>query len=71
MLLGRTIFEDVADAVGLNNPAIVEKDYFIVQLLQLVKNIELPHHDIVFSGGTALAGVHQKKANTAFLKLND
>jgi predicted nucleotidyltransferase component of viral defense system len=50
-----SLFADVADAIGLSNPAIVEKDYYVVQLLQLINEINPPLHDIVFSGGTALA----------------
>lgn len=50
-----SLFADVADAIGLSNPAIVEKDYYVVQLLQLINEIAPPLHDIVFSGGTALA----------------
>lgn len=55
MKLDSSLFADVADAIGLSNPAIVEKDYYIVQLLQLISSIELEYHQIVFSGGTALA----------------
>lgn len=50
-----SLFVDVADALGLGNPAIVEKDYYAVQLLKLIAPLNLPHHQIVFSGGTALA----------------
>jgi predicted nucleotidyltransferase component of viral defense system len=53
--LDSSLFADVADAIGLGNPAIVEKDYYVVQLLQLISELELEHHQIVFSGGTALA----------------
>lgn len=53
--LDSSLFADVADAIGLGNPAIVEKDYYVVQLLQLINEINPPLHDIVFSGGTALA----------------
>lgn len=53
--LDSTLFVDVADAIGLGNPAIVEKDYYVVQLLQLISALELEYHQIVFSGGTALA----------------
>ena len=55
MLLDSTLFADVADALGLSNPTIVEKDYYVVQLLQLLQQLETPFHQIVFSGGTALA----------------
>lgn len=50
-----SLFVDVANALGLGNPAIVEKDYYVVQLLQLISALELEYHQIVFSGGTALA----------------
>lgn len=50
-----SLFVDIADTLGLGNPAIVEKDYYVVQLLQHIANLELEYHDIVFSGGTALA----------------
>jgi hypothetical protein len=51
----RSLFVDVADALGLGNAAIVEKDYYVVQLLQQIASLELRYHQIVFSGGTALA----------------
>lgn len=50
-----SLFVDIAEAIGLGNPAIVEKDYYVVQLLKLISKIELDYHQIVFSGGTALA----------------
>lgn len=50
-----SIFVDIADAIGLGNPAIVEKDYYVVQLLQLISVIEFEYHRLVFTGGTALA----------------
>lgn len=50
-----SLFVDIADTLGLGNPAIVEKDYYVVQLLQHITSLELEYHDIVFSGGTALA----------------
>ncbi|MGI5308134.1 nucleotidyl transferase AbiEii/AbiGii toxin family protein [Rheinheimera sp. WS51] len=55
MKFDSTLFVDIADALGLGNPAIVEKDYYVVQLLQHISALELEYHQIVFSGGTALA----------------
>jgi len=55
MKFDSSLFVDVADALGLGNAAIVEKDYYVVQLLQQIAVLELPYHQIVFSGGTALA----------------
>lgn len=48
-------FQDISDALGLGNPAIIEKDYYVVQLLEILTHIESPMHSLVFSGGTALA----------------
>lgn len=53
--LDSSLFVDVADSIGLGNPAIVEKDYFVVQLLKLISTLEFPYHSAVFSGGTALS----------------
>lgn len=50
-----SLFVDIANALGLGNPAIVEKDYYVVQLLQHIVSLEFEYHNIVFSGGTALA----------------
>lgn len=50
-----SLFEDVADDIGLGNPAIVEKDYYVVQLLKLVSEFQYDYHECVFTGGTALA----------------
>lgn len=50
-----SLFVDIADTLGLGNPAIVEKDYYVVQLLHYIASLEFEYHDIVFSGGTALA----------------
>ncbi len=53
--IDNSLFVDVADAIGLGNPAIVEKDYYVVQLLKLISVLELEYHRFVFTGGTALA----------------
>ena len=50
-----SLFADVADTLGLGNPATVEKDYYVVQLLTLIDKVSTPYHQIIFSGGTALA----------------
>lgn len=51
----QTQFAEVADALGLGNPAIIEKDYWVVQTLQILSQVPFPYHQPVFSGGTALA----------------
>jgi len=65
--LDSSLFADVADAIGLGNPAIVEKDYYVVQLLKLINGLTLPLHRIVFAGGTALAKSSIKTVSPAQL----
>ena len=52
-----SLFSDVADALGIAHPAIVEKDYYAVQLLKLLSTLEIPGYTFVFAGGTCLANV--------------
>lgn len=54
-----SLFSDVADALGIAHPAIVEKDYYAVQLLKLLSTLEIPGYTLVFAGSTCLAKVHQ------------
>lgn len=49
------LFPDVADALGIESVAIVEKDYYIVELLRLVQPLAFDTHQLVFAGGTALS----------------
>ena len=55
MLIDSSLFLDVSDTLGMGNPAIVEKDYYVVALLKLLSEISSDTHSLVFSGGTALA----------------
>ena len=50
---------EVADTFGISHPAIVEKDYYVVQLLKILEPLEIPGYQLVFSGGTCLEKVHQ------------
>ncbi|AWB65923.1 hypothetical protein C2869_05455 [Saccharobesus litoralis] len=36
-MIDSSYFVDVSDALGLGNPTIVEKDYYVVQLLKLLQ----------------------------------
>ncbi|WP_392537588.1 nucleotidyl transferase AbiEii/AbiGii toxin family protein [Legionella sp. 227] len=53
-----TIFADVADALGIEEPVLVEKDYYAIQLLKLLYSINDPEYSIVFAGGTCLSKAH-------------
>jgi hypothetical protein len=55
MPIDSSLFLDVSDALGMGNPAIVEKDYYVVALLKLLSVLSSDTHSLVFSGGTALA----------------
>tara|TARA_R110001583_G_scaffold7158_1_gene35600 strand:+ start:63194 stop:64153 length:960 start_codon:yes stop_codon:yes gene_type:complete len=55
MPIDSSLFLDVSDVLGLGNPAIVEKDYYVVALLKLLSELSSDTHSLVFSGGTALA----------------
>lgn len=50
-----SLFPDVANALDIESVAIVEKDYFVVNLLKLLKEIKPETHTLVFAGGTALS----------------
>ncbi|MCW0348584.1 hypothetical protein NB701_001946 [Pantoea ananatis] len=49
------LFPDVANALGIESVAIVEKDYYIVELLRLLQPLAFDTHQLVFAGGTALS----------------
>ena len=54
-----SLFLDIADALGISSPAIVEKDYWATQLLKGVSSLNPNGYQLVFSGGTCLAKAHQ------------
>lgn len=53
------LFSDVADALGIDSPAIVEKDVYAVQLLNQLSQLDSPQFELVFAGGTSLAKAHR------------
>ncbi len=59
MSLDPSLFADVADTLGIAHPAIVEKDYYAVQLLKLLPTLKTPNYTLVFAGGTCLTKAHQ------------
>lgn len=56
--LDHTLFSDVADALGLQSPAFVEKDYYAIQLLKQFSEIALSDFNLCFAGGTCLSKAH-------------
>ncbi|MCW8335305.1 nucleotidyl transferase AbiEii/AbiGii toxin family protein [Vibrio paucivorans] len=59
-------FLEVSDALELGNPAIIEKDYWVVALLSELAKVSPVNHQMVFSGGTALA-----KSNVKILRMSE
>ena len=52
------VFADISDFLGIASPAIVEKDYYVVQLIKLLSSLISDDYRLVFSGGTCLAKAH-------------
>jgi predicted nucleotidyltransferase component of viral defense system len=50
---------DVADALGLPHPGLVEKDYHVVRALQALKEVEYAGARLIFGGGTSLCRAHR------------
>lgn len=59
-------FLEVSDALNLGNPAIIEKDYWVVMLLAELSKLTFETHQMVFSGGTALA-----KSNIKIFRMSE
>ncbi|WP_259401912.1 nucleotidyl transferase AbiEii/AbiGii toxin family protein [Pseudoalteromonas sp. SG41-1] len=57
---------EVSNALDLGNPSIPEKDYWVVSLLAMLECVKSESHQLVFSGGTALA-----KSNIKILRMSE
>jgi len=55
MIMDFSTFIDVAEELKINDPRIVEKDYYAIQLLKLVNELDQTLFQLVFAGGTCLA----------------
>jgi predicted nucleotidyltransferase component of viral defense system len=55
---GKAVIEEVALELGID-PAFVEKDWYVVQLIREIANSELIGAQIIFTGGTALSKAHR------------
>lgn len=53
-LPSKELFEQAAIELAID-PAMVEKDWYVTQVLTLMANLNLPGYKIVFSGGTSLS----------------
>lgn len=55
---GKAVIEEVALELGID-PAFVEKDWYVVQLIREITSSELFGAQTIFAGGTALAKAHR------------
>ena len=53
----KAVIEEVALELGIN-PAFVEKDWYVVQILKIIGSLDLLGAQAIFAGGTALAKAH-------------
>jgi len=53
------LFTEVADALGIGNPVIIEKDFYAVLLLKELSLLNFDNYQLVFAGGTCLTKVHK------------
>lgn len=53
------LLANAADALDIHHPALVEKDYYAVQLLKHIRQVDVPEYQLVFAGGTCLAKAHK------------
>ena len=60
------VFADVASSLNIKAASIIEKDYYVVELLRLLQPLTFDTHDLVFAGGTALA-----KANIQLNRMSE
>lgn len=51
------IIEDVAAELGIDEPSLVEKDYYVVKALSLLQDYKSPYFKLVFAGGTCLSKI--------------
>jgi predicted nucleotidyltransferase component of viral defense system len=57
MEITREVIEDVAADLGINDPSLVEKDFYVVQALSLLNNYESDYFELIFAGGTCLSKI--------------
>lgn len=48
-----------AERLGLNEPYVVEKDFYVTRAIQTLIELQNPHFKLIFQGGTALAKAHR------------
>ena len=55
---GKELIMEVALELGID-PAFVEKDWYVVQVIREIISIDLSGAQLIFTGGTALSKAHR------------
>ena len=53
------ILEDIAQELGIDDPSLVEKDFFTVKALSICATMKSALFLLVFAGGTCLSKTHK------------
>lgn len=53
------LVRDVTFQLELADPAIVEKDWYVTQVLHAMSDVKHPYFQLIFIGGTCLAKGHR------------
>lgn len=56
----KKLFKAVSDKLSLRTPVFVEKDYYAVQVLKALQDLNIDGYTFVFAGGTCLSKAHNK-----------
>lgn len=55
MKINKQLFLDASGALGIQTPVLVEKDYYVVQILKKLSELDFGEYDLIFTGGTCLS----------------
>jgi predicted nucleotidyltransferase component of viral defense system len=66
---GKAVIEEVALELGID-PAFVEKDWYVVQLIREITNPELLGAQVIFTGGTSLSNSPSFNPTVLLSKVN-
>jgi predicted nucleotidyltransferase component of viral defense system len=55
----KTVFEEIAQKIGIRHPSLVEKDFFTVKALSICATVKSELFLLVFAGGTCLSKTYK------------
>ena len=48
-----------SEKLGIKLPSVIEKDYYVTQIINILSNVENNYFRLIFAGGTCLAKAHK------------